>query len=143
MFFVKQKTAYEMRMSDGSSDVCSSDLPELRLAVGQRRELARRRAPERVRRLVHGARILAVAHVGRELDFVVAVSELECGPCGLGGARQGGHEQQCGQPCKHPFAAHSLVPWRPHPRSEEHTSELQSLMRTSYAVFCLQKKKTT
>src|SRR3546814_10261652 len=28
-------------------------------------------------------------------------------------------------------------------RSEEHTSELQSLMRTSYAVFCLKKKKTT
>src|SRR3546814_1486057 len=28
-----------------------------------------------------------------------------------------------------------------HPRSEEHTSELQSLMRTSYAVFCLTKKK--
>src|SRR3546814_9155839 len=29
------------------------------------------------------------------------------------------------------------------PRSEEHTSELQSLMRNSYAVFCLKKKKTT
>src|SRR3546814_5860625 len=28
-------------------------------------------------------------------------------------------------------------------RSEEHTSELQSLMRTSYAVFCLKKKKLT
>src|SRR3546814_6279667 len=28
-------------------------------------------------------------------------------------------------------------------RSEEHTSELQSLMRTSYAVFCLKKKKHT
>src|SRR3546814_2042601 len=28
-------------------------------------------------------------------------------------------------------------------RSEEHTSELQSLMRISYAVFCLQQKKTT
>src|SRR3546814_10876607 len=28
----------------------------------------------------------------------------------------------------------------PHPRSEEHTSELQSLMRNSYAVFCLKKK---
>src|SRR3546814_7962715 len=28
----------------------------------------------------------------------------------------------------------------PHPRSEEHTSELQSLMRISYAVFCLKKK---
>src|SRR3546814_4924429 len=34
---------------------------------------------------------------------------------------------------------------RPHfePRSEEHTSELQSLMRISYAVFCLKKKKYT
>src|SRR3546814_1760941 len=30
-----------------------------------------------------------------------------------------------------------------HRRSEEHTSELQSLMRISYAVFCLQKKKNT
>src|SRR3546814_9661214 len=29
----------------------------------------------------------------------------------------------------------------PPPRSEEHTSELQSLMRSSYAVFCLKKKK--
>src|SRR3546814_5067160 len=32
---------------------------------------------------------------------------------------------------------------RPIPRSEEHTSELQSLMRISYAVFCLKKKKKT
>src|SRR3546814_4052445 len=31
----------------------------------------------------------------------------------------------------------------PGPRSEEHTSELQSLMRTSYAVFSLNKKKNT
>src|SRR3546814_5212256 len=46
--------------------------------------------------------------------------------------------------------AHRLRP--PHPRaalrlrrrrSEEHTSELQSLMRISYAVFCLKKKNTT
>src|SRR3546814_7338948 len=41
-----------------------------------------------------------------------------------------------------------LVPRRPdlkeiHDRSEEHTSELQSLMRNSYAVFCLKKKKIT
>src|SRR3546814_4127721 len=35
-----------------------------------------------------------------------------------------------------------LVPLDPRlPRSEEHTSELQSLMRISYAVFCLKKKK--
>src|SRR3546814_2176049 len=32
-------------------------------------------------------------------------------------------------------------PWRRAFRSEEHTSELQSLMRISYAVFCLKKKK--
>src|SRR3546814_7535784 len=31
--------------------------------------------------------------------------------------------------------------WLVYPRSEEHTSELQSLMRISYAVFCLKKKK--
>src|SRR3546814_2826552 len=31
-------------------------------------------------------------------------------------------------------------PWKYRPRSEEHTSELQSLMRISYAVFCLKKK---
>src|SRR3546814_4511821 len=41
----------------------------------------------------------------------------------------------------------SLIDTTPHPelaeiRSEEHTSELQSLMRISYAVFCLTKKKT-
>src|SRR3546814_4917047 len=37
---------------------------------------------------------------------------------------------------RHPQAA-------PEHRSEEHTSELQSLMRISYAVFCLKKKKKT
>src|SRR3546814_3212667 len=34
-----------------------------------------------------------------------------------------------------------IIPIEPIPRSEEHTSELQSLMRISYAVFCLKKKK--
>src|SRR3546814_6898924 len=34
----------------------------------------------------------------------------------------------------------ALAPFANQPRSEEHTSELQSLMRTSYAVFCLKKK---
>src|SRR3546814_2799833 len=37
-------------------------------------------------------------------------------------------------PCRRRFEGH---------RSEEHTSELQSLMRISYAVFCLTKKKST
>src|SRR3546814_1521163 len=40
-----------------------------------------------------------------------------------------------------PFVGPDLVVWIQ--RSEEHTSELQSLMRISYAVFCLKKKKRT
>src|SRR3546814_1318736 len=39
--------------------------------------------------------------------------------------------------------ANVLRPNRGPERSEEHTSELQSLMRISYAVFCLKKKQTT
>src|SRR3546814_6945470 len=38
--------------------------------------------------------------------------------------------------------AHAARLWAGQWRSEEHTSELQSLMRISYAVFCLKKKKT-
>src|SRR3546814_18157164 len=45
------------------------------------------------------------------------------------------HPRQQPRPCRH--ARGKLF------RSEEHTSELQSLMRISYAVFCLKKKKTT
>src|SRR3546814_5483616 len=39
------------------------------------------------------------------------------------------------------FASNGQCVFNPH-RSEEHTSQLQSLMRISYAVFCLKKKKT-
>src|SRR3546814_7305891 len=39
-FFFKQKTAYEMRISDWSSDVCSSDLPAMRLFVIKLRRIA-------------------------------------------------------------------------------------------------------
>src|SRR3546814_8586096 len=41
------------------------------------------------------------------------------------------------------FCYTSALRRRTAPRSEEHTSELQSLMRISYAVFCLKKKKKT
>src|SRR3546814_1806047 len=40
MFFFKQKTAYEMRISDWSSDVCSSDLPFIVVDAKRRVELA-------------------------------------------------------------------------------------------------------
>src|SRR3546814_2343740 len=61
--------------------------------------------------------------------------------------RQGrrGRRRPCGTPRSLSLdvggaAAESGLGFRPH-RSEEHTSELQSLMRISYAVFCLKKKK--
>src|SRR3546814_7717426 len=42
--------------------------------------------------------------------------------------------------CAYSVPASARVPPKPEGRSEEHTSELQSLMRISYAVFCLKKK---
>src|SRR3546814_8157897 len=48
--------------------------------------------------------------------------------------------QAVGGGAGHQLRAGVLAPWY---RSEEHTSELQSLMRISYAVFCLKKKKKT
>src|SRR3546814_4452638 len=65
-FFFKQKTAYEMRISDWSSDVCSSDLPALRgdLVVGRvdRRELAVGEVDELLR---HALRGQPVGKIGR------------------------------------------------------------------------------
>src|SRR3546814_1592783 len=54
-------------------------------------------------------------------------------PCMANSARQGEAQSDPPAPRRHGR--------RSQDRSEEHTSELQSLMRISYAVFCLQKKK--
>src|SRR3546814_8493432 len=58
----------------------------------------------------------------------------------LSGQKRGNHDQPicekgAGRACRRDAAGRGLL------RSEEHTSELQSLMRISYAVFCLKKKK--
>src|SRR3546814_4979167 len=50
-------------------------------------------------------------------------------------------ERQIGTETEREFPAFDNRIERNHLRSEEHTSELQSLMRISYAVFCLKKKK--
>src|SRR3546814_4483351 len=54
------------------------------------------------------------------------------------------HDAKAPHPDTHRLSLAARVPVGSHteplPRSEEHTSELQSLMRISYAVFCLQKK---
>src|SRR3546814_5908429 len=56
----------------------------------------------------------------------------------LGGFAAGAALPRCRRAA---VAAHRPCARCPHARSEEHTSELQSLMRISYAVFCLKKKK--
>src|SRR3546814_9442348 len=63
---------------------------------------------------------------------------------GLGGAAARGHGIRGGVRDGQRRAARQLSQrWHRFQRSEEHTSELQSLMRISYAVFCLKKKKTS
>src|SRR3546814_8733930 len=66
----------------------------------------------------------------RKLQSIVAQTD----PAGVG--------EDEDLPGLHPHAGIVLAA-RPAVRSEEHTSELQSLMRISYAVFCLKKKNNT
>src|SRR3546814_3447346 len=104
-----------MRIRDWSSDVCSSDLRHLMLRLLDGHGVA---VVDPLARFVIGP---AMRRAGRR---EVEVGEVE--------ARR--HRQVL---CRHrvrQVRQHRL-------RSEEHTSELQSLMRSSYAVFCLKKKK--
>src|SRR3546814_3842944 len=103
-----------MRISDWSSDVCSSDLlPGQFLPAPYRAGQATLSTLPQRKRLRY--------FLSRELLQVECANRWECLPAGRS-VREG--------------AAH-----RGFARSEEHTSELQSLMRISYAVFCLKKKK--
>src|SRR3546814_10014507 len=164
VFFFKQKTAYEMRISDWSSDVCSSDLLLLRAQI-------------RPRPAVILVLLLAHAHVGggiaRPVDQLRVVGRL-VHAVGVG---ERDHQREIAQVravvtdvpraflapgesladrllrtlvVAHQFQRDSQVhQWQPchqlaavvvedlAQRSEEHTSELQSLMRMLFAVFYL------
>src|SRR3546814_2689452 len=105
-----------MRISDWSSDVCSSDLSVKITSFPRKREPISR--PFHARPL------------------------CEMGPRFRGGDEEGDRRLDK-TPATLPSTP-SISPRRPRCRrlrSEEHTSELQSLMRISYAVFCLKKKK--
>src|SRR3546814_4805729 len=122
-FFFKQKTAYEMRISDWSSDVCSSDL-ETKTGRDRAADPFRREQP------------LPLGPLPRHQRYDEA--DIGSGVDGKSGRHAEDGDQQATrrrpQAARH-IEAHAVE------RSEEHTSELQSLMRTSYAVFCLKKKK--
>src|SRR3546814_5948560 len=95
---------------------------------GGRQGLRRGGADRRRRRRHAGARAAGRRRRGGAVELPAADGGLEDGP----GA---GDRQLDGGEAGRAVAAHH------DPRSEEHTSELQSLMRLSYAVFCLKKKK--
>src|SRR3546814_7480603 len=109
-----------MRISDWSSDVCSSDLQSPQL-----HNQAHRERQARVTILATPSRCGSVsACSGFNIRFFVEASAVrsEVPPT-------------CDQALESNFGLTSSAI-----RSEEHTSELQSLMRISYAVFCLKKK---
>src|SRR3546814_7497710 len=113
-----------MRISDWSSDVCSSDL--------QKRY---QRGDQDVAQDESDAILTK-----RKLPMHVAAETI-----GQIRDHGGDHDQQAPAHEEHHAGACIAQP-APRPaqrRSEEHTSELQSLMRISYAVFCLNKKKKT
>src|SRR3546814_8360284 len=128
-----------MRISDWSSDVCSSDL--------NREGRGRTRIAQRHHRLVEAHREAldrAVADSWRGHHHLrpAVAKRRERGEHG-GEQRQSSEKLHRSDPRSAPSACEATPCARRVQRSEEHTSELQSLMRISYAVFCLKKKKTT
>src|SRR3546814_10697916 len=143
-FFFKQKTAYEMRISDWSSDVCSSDLSS-DACVEAAKELGGKciALPQDVS-TVAGCKALAAQLAEHEsrLDILVNNAGAAWGEP-FEDFPEAGWDKVMDLNVKSPFFLTQAL----HPalkaaasRSEEHTSELQSLMRSSYAVFCLTKK---
>src|SRR3546814_2572210 len=136
-----------MRISDGSSDVCSSDLErelegELRVrgagAAFRRHAEARQQVEARVIEDRQG--VVRRAHrlgVDGELlvDAVVGVGGGQDGDRDLGGL-----DGKSLQPARLHGEVQRIEVEGRRARSEEHTSEIQSLMRISNAVFCLKKK---
>src|SRR3546814_1029407 len=134
-FFFKQKTAYEMRISDWSSDVCSSDLTR-RLqgfADGDKRAEHDEDGPFHMLISLSHWQCARQHHEGRRAKERHRHRNEPKG-CQTHCQRQYGDWQHTLADAPEPERA--LRQWK---RSEEHTSELPSLMRNSYAVFCLTK----
>src|SRR3546814_10291768 len=112
-----------MRISDWSSDVCSSDLLGPHLGLGH---------------AVLGECVAGCKHQRDPEQRCMFHGVDSCGGAGSLRCREGTADEA--QP-RMVIARCGMC--RRRQRSEEHTSELQSLMRISYAVFCLKKKKKT
>src|SRR3546814_1924638 len=125
-----------MRISDWSSDVCSSDLhivavvldADRALRITVHRDVADRQPGDA--RAGVGAR----GHIVEEARDIIRLDVLDGQVAHVPADADGRADILEGE-----IAEPQIVG----PRSEEHTSELQSLMRRSYAVFCLKKNTTT
>src|SRR3546814_3998343 len=124
-----------MRISDWSSDVCSSDLGSHHLREQDHAGLGGAVGPEHREALLAGlARHVADAPADLGVDHALGRGlgdEPRAGEVHVEHLAElvGGNADQ-----RSDAEAHAAAP-----RSEEQTSELQSLMRISYAVFCLKK----
>src|SRR3546814_9857340 len=115
-----------MRISDWSSDVCSSDLL-----------IALRRSASRLIDTVVAVHCLA--HISEVRS--ASGDRLEADEIGMRDCLAVGHEKGRAVVRKKADALEAFEGVAIEGRSEEQTSELKSLMRISYAVFCLKKKK--
>src|SRR3546814_6653790 len=137
-----------MRISDWSSDVCSSDLLYNSLRATWERgleDIAFVRVIQRHRDYINA----------KDLKKVSALNEADCDAFAAGFKKccdiVDAHDPSSGRNAAPPPPTdlfqdiQALKDWAAslRDRSEEHTSELPSLMRTQYAVFCLKKKKNS
>src|SRR3546814_10213950 len=119
-----------MRISDWSSDVCSSDLIDFRGSVD---------IPLIEDRLVASLAVSTKHRDGyqRRIPYTGYTDQNPIYLLATGGTSGGPANTNSFEGDLYPITSQK----RPdRSRSEEHTSELQSLMRISYAVFCLKKK---
>src|SRR3546814_5028070 len=115
-----------MRISDWSSDVCSSDLLGLHDLLPAPVGCLHAGGQQAVVRALDGDDVLVARHAARLLEVLAFAIERQHLAAVIQVAFVDPHVDHHGAD--------------PGARSEEHTSELQSLMRISYAVFCLKKK---
>src|SRR3546814_6040147 len=136
-----------MRISDWSSDVCSSDLHRFHALRLRRADLHHGLGDQHDGVIVHGlderGEALGLGFRGaddRPLVTIAGTDQCPFPKMFAGLESLGGVLRQV-RPCV--MERDEVVPIRDCGailRSEEHTSELQSLMRISYAVFCMKKK---